>query len=278
MNSEWVFLEHFHVPESVLPSWQAFDVFRAPGTLALSWTGASALAAEHAALEQADIVRLIAEIESWNAALAHCGGDPAVDNWLSFRPLRTEREEDWSDWLQHLIVTSRSSRLLVTLLGSAWRGQPVDVRRELPVGDRRADLVVRGPGGLRAQIEVKVGDRAFAKTDTTAALLEAVDPGQWAHVLLVPPWDAALARAETGGATARVTVRTWDEVAVILRVSLWRCEESVSWCVWARAFCGAIEQRLLGLSCVRVQVDPASAGMLVAELREARFLAEGEHE
>jgi hypothetical protein len=120
---------------------------------------------------------------------------------------------------------------------------------------------------------VKVGDRAFAKTLDTAALLEAAEPGAWSHVLLVPSWDAAQARLETIREPP-IVVRVWDDVAIALRAALWRGEESMNWIVWARAYCGAIEQRLLGLPSTKAGLKPVSAGELAWHMIAARRLAE----
>src|SRR5262245_31500794 len=43
----------------------------------------------------------------WSKRLAGLGGDPGACDWSSFRPLRLSREEDWSDWLTHLIQESQ---------------------------------------------------------------------------------------------------------------------------------------------------------------------------
>src|SRR5262245_39819540 len=47
--------------------------------------------------------------------LAELGGDPNARDWASFRMLRREREEDWSDWLVQLIEESRDGRFAQAL-------------------------------------------------------------------------------------------------------------------------------------------------------------------
>ena len=47
--------------------------------------------------------RLEELIEKWNPMLEQFGRDPTPQNWRRFRPLGLDREEDWSDWLAHLI-------------------------------------------------------------------------------------------------------------------------------------------------------------------------------
>ena len=46
-----------------------------------------------------------------NRALKAFGGDPSSTDWSNFRPLRLSREEDWADWLMHLIEQSGTGLL-----------------------------------------------------------------------------------------------------------------------------------------------------------------------
>lgn len=78
----WDFLDSFTVkglPQVPVPRWEVFDAMRED--------------ALRAAGEPND--ELVKELAEWHAALHDIGGDPAFRDWLSFRPLRLSREEDW---------------------------------------------------------------------------------------------------------------------------------------------------------------------------------------
>lgn len=67
---------------------------------------------------------------------------------MEFRPLRTDREEDWSDWLAYLLKTSTRGVLAHAVFGPADAevielAAPPKVKREFRVEDRRADVVVK---------------------------------------------------------------------------------------------------------------------------------------
>lgn len=164
----------------------------------------------------------------------------------SFRPLRISREEDWSDWLAHLIQTSTMGTFARDLFDGNCA---TSVTREASLGNgaRRADLLCRWSTGKTAtHIEVKVGDDAFEKTFETAGLVEAEHlETRWKHFVLLLPeqltqWDRIASSRQT------VVARTWSDVALALRRQLWTQEEPIVWRVWALTFCGAIEQVLLG--------------------------------
>lgn len=95
-----------------------------------------------------DVTRLREWLLESDAQLAELGGDPLRDAWASFRPLRLSREEDWSDWLAHLIQTSRT--------GVFWS---VALRGRLPSGALANPRVVHRewilPGGYRADLGIE---------------------------------------------------------------------------------------------------------------------------
>lgn len=265
----WRFLERWRVPRRErLETWSTFDSFRVPSVALPSWSAADPLAHRAVLLETADSRALTREVAQWNERLAAFGGDPSRGDWSRFRPLRTEREEDWSDWLQHLVATATTATLLRHLVGEAIEGVPLSVEREVIAGRRRADLVVRWTNDLRVHVEVKVGDRNFSKTDDTAHALEQ-GAGTWKHVLLVPPEDVNAARDQLSP-TSRVVVRTWHDVAIGLRVALLDGRENMSWLVWARTLCGSIEQKLLGLPCTAEDYKGSSAAALLRSMALAK--------
>ncbi len=244
---------------AILPTWDFLTTFNVR-TRSVSWSALDSLLELRNAASRQQQSELEAERRAWNARLADIGGDPSQYRWRGFRPLRTSREEDWSDWLQHLLATSASGAFARFLLSSAI-GPAVanfaapQVSREEPVGDRRADLVVAWSGGrLRTHVEVKVGDQAFAKTFPTSKLLMDRDRTlTWTHCILLPPSDLR-AWGEVADQEApkypgiRVHAIDWRQVAEALRRVLWsRAAETTAWRVWAWTFVGVVEQRLLDL-------------------------------
>jgi len=205
---------------------------------------AHAFAAERCALFPEVLARC-------DAVFCDHDGDPSRSNWSHFRPLRVDREEDWSDWLQHFIATSTTghfSHQLFSRLAAPSGGFGVpEVLREDTVDDRRADLVIRWQDSTRTHVEVKVGDRSFAKTVETASSLEKKYPAkQWSHFILLPSEDVRRWDAVDRPQSSIIQVLTWDDVAVSLRRTLRRKSESRLWRVWAHGFCGLVEQSLLG--------------------------------
>jgi hypothetical protein len=246
----------------VTPTWSIFNGFAVGELRAVpppTWDAVDAML--RPALEAAEFAdaTLKGELAQWNRELATIGGDPAFVDWRRFRPLRLSREEDWSDWLAHLIETSRSGFLRAELGHDTAVSAGIVEREVSTTKGFRADLVVTWDDGARSHIEVKVGDLAFDKTFDTALALRhhCPDASQWTdcnssrwtdHILL-PEAHLSLWRETAKRSMHRVEVSpiTWTTVAVALRRALRSTEENVSWKVWAATFTGAIEQILLGL-------------------------------
>jgi hypothetical protein len=252
-----------------------FDGFRAPPAAPLripSWDVVDELrrdAAEAGSEQESALNEMLAR---WHTRLDSIGGEPTYSDWSAFRPLRLTREEDWSDWLAHLVATSKHGFLADMLLddGSA-RAKLVD-REVTTVEGPRADLVIAWLDGRRSHIEVKIGDLAFEKTYDTATALQKKygvgDGGGWSDHILLPPADVAQWELERMGRDS-VKVMTWSDVAVSLRQALWAGLESVAWRVWAASFVGATEQTRLGL--------PLRSPDRSAPLQLARILSAGPH-
>jgi hypothetical protein len=251
----WDFLETFRVSAPPLPlpprpaaTWQAVE----------EWVRLTTESLAEAERE------LEAEVRRWTLALDPLGEVSQLD-WRKFRPLRLSREEAWSDWLGHLIEVSTSGRFACELLGS--RGQHPSSAYALPLverevragqGEYRADLVIQWQSREIAHIEVKVGDQSFEKTFETAELLEK-EYGRgrpWHNFILLPAEDADKWLQVAAGRTS-VTMLTWTQAATALRCALWSRDESLPWRTWAHSFCGAIEQRLLGILPKHAREDPA---------------------
>lgn len=205
--------------------------------------------------------RLNAQLESmiddklviWNNRLRDFGGDPSLMDWTKFRPLRLDREEDWSDWLAFLISSSDSGCFAYTLF--RFEGfsvsdyvRPPTVHREPVAGDCRGDVLVRWGDGRYTNIEIKIGDPGLEKTYYTARKLRErhlEEDTDWLDVIIlmksqVSDWQ----RIEEEHDEA-VHAITWEEVALSLRTSLLNSEETLTWKAWAYAYLGAVEETLL---------------------------------
>jgi hypothetical protein len=167
--------------------------------------------------------------------------------------LRLEREEDWSDWLAQLIGDSKASSFAERFFG----GAPADsfainrVHREVSSDEGwRADIVVEWKDSSYTHVEVKVGDQNLDKTFDTAVAIQKRFHGQRRRgdlILLLPEqldyWDQRCRLISNLG--DRISALTWIDAARAFRLALREGGGSPAWRVWAHAFCGAIEQKLL---------------------------------
>ena len=196
---------------------------------------------------ESDLIRLL---QQWDEKLSNLGNDPTHTDWDTFRPLRLSREEDWSDWLAYLFETSTSGIPAAQLFGMSSEAiAPHTIEREKVVGNYRADLVLGWPGNQFTHIEVKIGDKNFRKTHQTAQLLrnEYISTATaWQDIILLPSEDVTLweKESEQGISSEAIKVLTWDEICVVLRRAM--LKESVEWSTFARAFVGAVEQKIVG--------------------------------
>jgi len=193
-----------------------------------------------------------------NKALNAFGGDPSLTDWSNFRPLRLSREEDWADWLMHLIEQSGTGVLSSMLFNDSNREaasfiQPDKTYRELTDHSRRyrADMIIKWDDQSFTHIEVKIGDHHLKKTfptsETFRTQLQATKDNWLNYILLLDEqlydWECTL---EVSDPEIRIEAITWTDVAVALRKSL-VSSESMIWKSWAYTFLGAIEQCLLGI-------------------------------
>lgn len=169
--------------------------------------------------------------------------------------LRPEREEDWSDWLAQLIADSKTGSFAEQFFG----GTPADsfainqVRREVSTQEGwRADIVVEWQDSSYTHLEVKVGDSNLGKTFDTAMAIEQRfqrHRRRGDFILVLPEqsedWDQCCQQNPDLG--NRVSMLTWLDAARAFRLALRQGSESPAWRVWAHTFCGAIEQKLLGI-------------------------------
>lgn len=241
-----------------MPSWSATDGWRVPRR-ARGWGASDAWAQSFKSAMAAAGEQLDECLRAWDERLTDIDGDPSRVDWTNFRPLRLSREEDWSDWLAHLVLTAGSGRFAARLLtGEArdverWRVLEVDREVSTPAG-YRADIVFRFREGSWAHVEVKIGDLDLEKTFSTTDALRGVEQGELRgeYVLILASdvgyWNAV--KSKIGGRADAIGTITWNDVAAALRAELLERDESTRWRVWAATFLGAIEQRLLGYQCV----------------------------
>ena len=198
-------------------------------------------------LEKKEILR---SLEIWNEKLESLGGDPSFINWRRFRPLQMDREEDWSDWLAHLIEKSKTgyfSRALFRL-SSPMCGEAVTVDREIEHDGYRADLIIKCGNGSHIHVEVKTGDPNLEKTYETARKMRKHYRSRWtswADFILLLESQVAQWKEIKDTSAEIIPYLTWENVAIALRRSLLFSSEPVPWKSWAYAFLGAIEQILL---------------------------------
>lgn len=210
----------------------------------------------------------------WDAALRDLGlHDPSAVDRTSFRMLRLDREEDWSNWLAQLIEDSQTGSFAERLFGRAPADSFVikQVHREVPSHEGwRADIIVEWKDSSYTHVEVKIGDQNLDKTFDTAVAMQKRFHGQRQRgdFILLPPeqcddWDQKCRLSPDLG--KRISALTWIDAARAFRFALREGGESPAWRVWAHTFCGAIEQKLL-----RIPADENPAEW-VSRLRFSRL-------
>lgn len=205
-------------------------------------------------------------LKEWDKKIVDLGGDPTYLNWDLFRPLRLNREEDWSDWLSHLIATSKTGLFSKYLLDAEDAfdlvyKNPEKVEREVGCDEFRADIVVLWQGDHFTHIEVKVGDENLEKTFKTSTRLMKKydsDPRKWSNVILLlsnqlSHWDALQSTQNTD---VNIKVISWEDVCVAIRRALLSKDEDIKWKIWSYSLLGAIEQKLIGFQGYRLCEKP----------------------
>ena len=206
--------------------------------------------------------------DRWRRSSSRFDSDPLSVDWRRHQhtrgPLRPNQEENWSQWLAHLL-RGADGILLGELFGDTYRELPQAVEREVYLSaenesDRYADiLILLQTRGI--SIEVKKGDEHYRKTTHTAGLVEGEFSHEWMHILLLPKhkypalqdsFEHSLCESESGRPNIRseysddVTVVFWEEVSQAIRTILLN-DEAVPphWEASAYLFCTLIEQKLL---------------------------------
>lgn len=192
--------------------------------------------------------------------------EPAFRDWSNFRPLKTEDENDWSDWLAHLLEKSTTGYFANLLLNYGTYEDKNDyalpkVVRELPIAtsedeqNRRPDLLIKWKDGTFTHIEVKKYDSDFIKTFPTSKYINEYFKTSAQHFILIPEESREkclkeLDKEKNKFPSIKINLLIWNDVAASLRNTLINPDnkESNEWNVWANSFLGCIEQKLLGFT------------------------------
>lgn len=242
----------------MIQTWQIFAGWTPPAVVPeydLEWEPLDVLISYYDEVIRARYRELEPLLSSWDKQLEEYGKDPTRMDWKEFRPLRLSREEDWSDWLAHLISSSVTGVSAAYLFGKKAEDEirfanPDNVYREISQDGYRADLIVHWQDHSFSHIEVKVGDTSLVKTIGTGKALRKrfdAEESAWNDFILLidsqlQDWDRIQSQYQDGRKIAAIK---WDDVAVALRRGL-IVAEPISWKAWAYAFIGAIEQLLIG--------------------------------
>ena len=246
------------VTPQVNHSWEFLKAFRLEAIEEVyDWKSVRGLIAKSEQAIKPHVLECQSLEAQWEKRLGPLCGNQAKINWSRFRPLRRNREEDWSDWLAWLLETSQTGVLANTLFAESMNCPPEifvspTVEREMPLDGRRADVVISWGQNRMTHIEVKLWDGNYEKTFETAKKLHATAPQFiWNDFILIPcqaleAWNE-IAKNHSQKETIKVMVVLWNDVARGLRRCLWQENESVFWRAWAWVFLNVIERELLGL-------------------------------
>jgi hypothetical protein len=170
-------------------------------------------------------------------------GDPLDVDFGAHRWLRDSREEAWSDWLAWILEQNADSRQVLELFGVGRKPVPsgcCEIRRESVTPNGRPDLVLR-IGDATLVVEVKTASKAGVdQLDRYGAWLKKADASLGLVLLAIdktenlttPDWQFC----------------SWETVSTGLRVwaAAWLNEDRMMEAALTLAFCGAVEQNLLG--------------------------------
>lgn len=237
-------------------SWHIFNSWhykRSGRKIKMNWACFDALIPYHNAIIEKQYQQLIPLLEQWNVALKGIAKEPTYKNWNKFRPLRLSREEDWADWLAHLIETATTGSFAHHLLQTeSIKGYkpPKDVLREDIHKNYRADLIIAWENSKYTHMEVKIGDPNLKKTYPTSEAFRKkfkAKKSDWRNFILLlssqlPEWEHVV---ENTDSETIIHAVTWEDVCISLRRAL-LSDEAIIWKVWAITFLGAVEQILIG--------------------------------
>lgn len=207
----------------------------------------------------------------WEHSNSRFERGPLTSDWKSdqgvTKPLRTYQEENWSQWLAHLLQSAPPS-LLTNLFEGEFDRQPSSVEREeyLPNHrgtDRYADVILfyKDKG---ISVEVKKGDKHYSKTIDTASLIELHHQKEWEHILLLPrqmntalrqSFPEKLEESKEGRLEIRsevsedIKILYWRDISSAIRKGLQSDSASdPHWEASAYVFATLIEQEIAGFA------------------------------
>lgn len=273
-DSEWDALD---------PWWQTFSEHRQADARALA--------------DQLDTLETV-----WQTSSSRFDTDPLAVDWTARTntrgPLRPNQEENWSQWLGHLLRAG-SPEFVADVFGVNIQSRPDTVCREehLPARvdhrpDRYADILVfYGDTGL--SIEVKKGDEHYRKTTHTAELIETkYSHIDWTHYLLLPKYKLPALRSSSRSPLEETTDRLrlnsdgdqpisivyWQDISRTIREHLLKDTETTGlWAASAYTFATLIEQKILGFT-PEPEVTQLAAASSIVETATSLSVAAGDVE
>jgi len=240
------------------------------------WNDADSWWGDYMQSQESGLIELRGLVEELNQTWERSGNqfdkDPLVADWTDTSPqagpLRTNQEENWSQWLAHLIRDS-SGVYTAELFDSWFDRPPTHVRCECAfhddeLDDRRVDILAEfADQGMT--VEVKTGDEHYEKTSQTAYLTEKHHQREldWTHYLLCQQDKQTTLQSAFAGQISDpennqpvisadepeerdITVIYWSDVAQALRRTLLNeVESSIHWSASAYLFTTLVEEQIL---------------------------------
>lgn len=259
-------------------TWDIFNDWNINQTsqLNLNWESFVSLKPYYNKLINSRYEQLLTALNKWNTILVAYGNDPTYYNWDNFRPLRLNREEDWSDWLAFLIEKSETGFFNTDLFKinpdfiTNFSSPKVD--REVTVQNFRADLIIQWKNDNFTHLEIKIGDKNLKKTFETSRVLQQkykIDDNNWNNYILLlnNQLNDWLKVEEQSKINTIVKAITWQDVSISLRKSL-LTNENYTWKAWAYTFIGAIEQKLINYKGYKITEKPTENLDIKTEILE----------
>lgn len=211
--------------------------------------------------------------------------EPADTDWSTFRPLNRDNENNWSDWLAHILETAPTGYFAKELFNDHEILEDYknpEVQRETGIQryendqsgkDYRTDILIHWKNKSKhIHIEVKKYDSNFEKTFPTSKSVNEFLNHNAKHFILIPEENKSRCikefeklKQEPEYSEITINIITWDQVAHSLRKTILNEEitdlnkKYNEWNVWACSFLGCIEQKLLWLNKKDSSINAISA-------------------